>query len=88
MIVPSSDTSLNTVKNFEIAQSVARDTLAVLDQIRSTSDDLLFVQDILSSEFLAAQSGLSNTRARLSLVLGNAWDRLSDLSDYHLFDHG
>ena len=88
LIVPTSDTSLNTVKNFEIAQSVARDTLAVLDQIRSTSDDLLFVQDILSSEFLAAQSGLSNTRARLSLVLGNAWDRLNDLSDYHLFDIG
>ncbi len=29
LITPSSDTSLNTVKNFEIAQSVARDTLAL-----------------------------------------------------------
>lgn len=88
LIAPSSDTSLNTVKNFEIAQSVARDTLALLDQIRSTSDDLLFVQDILSTEFISAQSGLSNTRARLSLVLGNAWDRVKDLSDFHLFDIG
>lgn len=88
LILPTTDTSLNTVKNIEIAQSVARDTLALLDQIRSTSDDLLYVQDILSTEFLAAQSGLSNTRARLSLALGNAWDRINELSDYHLFDIG
>lgn len=88
LIAPTTDTNLNTVKNLEIAQSVARDTLALLDEIRSTSDDLLFVQDILSTEFISAQSGLSNTRARLGLVLGNAWDRISDLSDYHLFDIG
>jgi len=88
LIAPSSDTSLNTVKNFELAQSVARETLALIDQIRSTSDDLLYVQDILSAEFISAQSGLSNTRARLSLVLGNAWDRVKDLSDFHLFDIG
>jgi len=88
LITPSSDTSLNSVKNLELAQSVARETLALLDQIRSTSDDLLFVQDILSTEFISAQSGLSNTRARLGLVLGNAWDRVKDLSDFHLFDIG
>ncbi len=88
LIAPSTDTSLNAVKNYEIAQSVARDTLALLDQIRSTVDDLLFVQEILSKEFISAQSGLSNTGARLSLVLGNAWDRIHDLSDYHLFDLG
>jgi len=88
LITPSTDTSLNAIKNLELAQSVARETLAVLDQIRNASDDLLFVQDILSSEFISAQSGLSNTRARLSLVLGNAWDRVSELSDYHLFDIG
>ncbi len=88
LIAPSTDTSLNSVKNFEIAQSVARDTLAVLDQIRSTSDDLLFVQDILNSEFISAQSGLSNTGARLKLALGDTWDRIHHLSDFHLFDIG
>ena len=88
LIAPSTDTSLNAVKNFEIAQSVARDTLALLDQIRSTGDDLLFVQEILSTEFISAQSGLSSTGARLRLVLGNAWDRINELSDFHLFDLG
>ncbi len=88
LIAPSTDTSLNAVKNFEIAQSVARETLALLDQIKSTGDDLLFVQEILSTEFISAQSGLSNTGARLGLALGNAWDRIQDLADFHLFDIG
>jgi len=85
---PPPDTSLNTVKNFEIAQSVARDTLAFIGQIRSVSDDVLFVQEILTQEFISAQSGLSNTGARLSLAFGNAWDRVYEVSDFHLFDIG
>jgi small-conductance mechanosensitive channel len=88
LIAPSTETSLNAVKNFEIAQSVARDTLALLDQIRSTGDDLLFVQEILSKEFISAQSGFSNTGARLGLAIGNAWDRIHDMADFHLFDIG
>ena len=88
LIAPSSDTSLNTVKNFEIAQSVARDTLAFIEQIRSSGDDLLFIQEILKSEFISAQSGFQNTGVRLSFALGNAWDRLRELSEFHLFDIG
>ncbi len=88
LIALSTDTSLNAVKNFEIAQSVARDTLSFVDQIRSTSDELLFVQEILNTEFISAQSGLSNTGARLSFALGNAWDRVHEMSDFHLFDIG
>jgi small-conductance mechanosensitive channel len=83
-----SDTDLNTVKNFEIAQSVARDTLAALDQIRSTVDDLLFIQQTLTSEFISAQSGISNTGARLSLAFSNTLDRVIEISDFHLFDIG
>ena len=88
LINPSPDTSLNTVKNFEIAQSVARDTLAFVGQIRSTSDDLLFLQETLTKEFISAKSGLSSTGARLGLALGNAWDRVHEMSDFHLFNIG
>ena len=88
LVTPSSDTSLNTVKNLEIAQSVARDTLALVDQIRNTSDDLLLIQEILRSEFISSQSGIRNTGARLKFAVGNAWDRLRDLSDFHLFNIG
>lgn len=88
LITPSSDTSLNTVKNFEIAQSVARDTLVFVDQIKSASDDLLLIQNILTTELISARSGLSNTGARLSLAFGNAWERVNQLADYHLFNIG
>jgi len=88
LIAPSSDTSLNTVKNYEIAQSVARDTLAFIDQIRNTSDDLLFILGILKTEVISAQSGLRHTGARLNFALGNAWDRLHELSAFHLFNIG
>ncbi len=88
LITPSSDPSLNAVKNLEIAQSVARDTLALVSQIRSTSDDLLLIQEILTAEFISSQSGIRNTGARLKFAVGNAWDRLRDLSDFHLFDIG
>lgn len=88
LVTPSADSSLNAVKNVEIAQSVARDTLALIDQIRNTSDDLLLIQDILRAEFISSQSGIRNTGTRLKFAIGTAWDRLRDLSDYHLFTIG
>jgi len=88
LIAPSYDTSLNTVKNFEIAQSVARDTLAVIDQIKSASDNLLIIQDIFTKEIIADPKGIGSTRARFGLIFGNSWDRLIGLADFHLFDIG
>lgn len=85
---PSYDTSLNTVKNFEVAQSVARDTLAVIDQIKSTSDNLMIVEDIFAQEIISDQKGIGSTRTRFSLMFGNAWDRLVNLAGYHLFNIG
>ena len=88
LVTPSSDASLNAVKNLEIAQSVARDTLALVDRIRSSSDELLLIQEILRAEFISSQSGIRNMGARLKFAVGNAWDRLRDLSDFHLFSIG
>ena len=85
LITRSSDTSLNTVKNIEIAQSVARDTLVVIDQIRSVSDDLSIIEELLTSEYISTQSGIRHTGARLSLVLENTWKHFSELADFHLF---
>jgi len=80
--------SLNAVKNFELAQSVARETLALTDEIRNTSDDLLTVQNLLSAQMIESQSGLRNAWARLVLVSGNAWDKLVELADFNLFEIG
>ncbi len=85
---PSTDTSLNTVKNFEIAQTVARDTLAVIDQIKSTSENLLIIQDILAEEAISNRKGIGNARARLIIFFSNSWNWLVDLADFHLFNIG
>jgi potassium efflux system protein len=78
----------NAIANFELAQSAARETLALIDQIRNTSDDLLLVEDILSQEVIDAQSGLKNAWVRVVLVTGNAWDRVVELADFNLFEIG
>ena len=88
LIAAAPGTELNTVKNFEIAQSVARETLGFLNQIGSVSDDLLLVQDVLSTEIIASQSGLHKAWARIGLAAGNIWDRLVELGDFSLFEIG
>lgn len=88
LIAAAPDTDLNTVKNIELAQSTARETLELVDQIRSASDDLLLTQDILSVEIIASQSGLSKGWARLGLVSARIWGRAVRLAEFHLFDIG
>jgi len=80
--------NLNSVKNFELAQSVARDTLAITNEIRNTADDLLVTMELLSTQMIDAQSGLQHAWARLVLTAENAWDRLVELSDLSLFEIG
>jgi len=79
---------LNARKNLEIARSVARDTLVLIEQIRDVSDDLLLVQDILATDTIAAQSGLSKAWARLKLVTRANWTWASGIVDYDLFSIG
>jgi small-conductance mechanosensitive channel len=88
LITPPTDKSLNTVKNFEIALSVARETLTLIDEIKSAGDDLLLTQQIFTSELLSGESGIHETGARLSFALGNSWDRVIELAGYHLFSIG
>jgi len=80
--------NLNLVKNFELAQSAARDTLAITDDIRNTSDDLLVTMELLSTQMIDAQSGLQHAWARTVLATENAWDRLVELADVSLFEIG
>ena len=80
--------NLNMVKNFELAQSVARETLALIDEIRDASDNLLLLQDLLSAEMIDSQSGLQNAWTRVVLVSGNAWDHVVELADFNLFEIG
>jgi potassium efflux system protein len=79
---------LNARKNLEIARSVARDTLAMIEQIRDTSDDLALVQGILVSDTIAAQSGLSKAWTRSRLFVESSWSWILRVVDYDLFSLG
>lgn len=80
--------SANAAANLDIARTVARETLDLVDQIRARSDDLLLVQDILTRDVLAGQSGIRKAWASVRFTLGAAWDRVVAAADYHLFDIG
>jgi potassium efflux system protein len=80
--------NLNETKNFEIARSVARDTLGTIEDISNRSDDLLLMADLLALEIVSAQSGFGRAWAQLSLSLAAFRDRSNELLDFGLFDIG
>ncbi len=80
--------SANAAANHDIARTVARETLDLVHQIRARSDDLLLVQEILTRDVLAGQSGLRKAWTRVKFTLGAAWDKVVAAADYHLFDIG
>ena len=84
--VPSGD--LNTVKNFELAQTAARETLVMINQISEVSDDLLLVQEILSTEITESQSGLVKIWDQISFAVAKTWGRLVRVAEVSLFEIG
>jgi len=88
LVASPSLSSLNAAKNFEIARSVARETLDLIEQIRNASDDLLLMQDILSSDLIAGQSGLSKAWSNLKLSISSAWVYSRKLVNYEIFSMG
>ena len=80
--------NLNAIKNFEITRSVARETLELIEQIRDASDDVRLIQDILSTELIASQSGLSKAWSNVRLSLRTTWGYARNLIDYEIFRIG
>jgi small-conductance mechanosensitive channel len=80
--------NLNAAKNFEIIRSVARETLQLIEQIRDASDDLRLIQDILSTDLIASQSGLSKAWSNVRLSLRTTWGYARDVVDYEIFSMG
>ncbi|NND45391.1 MAG: mechanosensitive ion channel [Xanthomonadales bacterium] len=88
LVSSPSRSNLNAVKNFEITRSVARDTLDLIEEIRDASNDLLLIQDILSADLIASQSGLSKAWSSTRLAIRSAWSSASGLIDYEIFSLG
>ena len=82
------DPSLNTVKNFELAQSVARETLEVIEEVRDASDDLALVQQVLTTELIESRSGFSKAWAKFKLTMSSIWSGVQRVIDYRLLSIG
>ena len=85
LVAPLPGDSANALANYDLAQSVARETLDIIDRIRAVSDDLLLTEEILAGELVSAQSGLRKAWSSLLLQLGSLWDGLVSVADYQLF---
>jgi len=83
-----SDNSLNTIKNFELAQTVARETLESIERIRAISDDLSLIQEVLMTELINSRSGFSKSWAKFKLTTSSAWKAIRGAIDYELFSMG
>lgn len=80
--------SLNEVKNFELARDVARDTVVLIERIQDTSDDLLLVQEILTTDTISSRSGLSKAWAKTKLSASSFFSSAGAVLDYKLFSIG
>ena len=88
LVTPVRSTELNTIKNFELAHAAARDTLALIEQINSTDDDLVTVQEVLSEQVVQEQSGLGASWTRLKLVGSSFTEKVFRFVDFELFKVG
>jgi len=80
--------SRNAQANFQMAQSVAHETLVLIEKIRDLSGDLLLVEEILSTGLIATQSGLNKVWSKLGLATGGFWERLENILNANLFSIG
>lgn len=88
VISPPLDAGLNAAKNVELAHDAAQETLALIEKIRATSDDLLLVQQVLTVDMVGMQSGFRNLWTRLTLITGDVWAVLDQFLEFNLFHIG
>jgi len=85
LVTQARSASLNTIKNFELAHAAARETLLFIEEIETTSDDLLMVQEILAEQFVGEQSGLGASWTRFSLFVNRISGQVVQFVDFELF---
>lgn len=88
VISPPLDAGLNAAKNVELAHDAAQETLALIEEIRAVSDDLLLVQQVLTVDMVGMQSGFRNLWTRLTLITGDVWAVLDQFLEFNLFHVG
>ena len=88
LVTPVRSSELNAIKNMELAHTAARETLALIEQIRATSDDLSLVQEIFSTQLVDGQSGIGASWTKLKFFSSSFTEQIFKFVDFELFQVG
>ncbi|MEJ2383005.1 MAG: mechanosensitive ion channel [Xanthomonadales bacterium] len=88
LLSPVPNDTLNAVKNMELAQSAAQETLTFLDDAERIIDDLNVLADLITVQQIGMQHGLRSVRVRLQLLAEGIGERLSGYLGITLFHVG
>jgi potassium efflux system protein len=88
LISAQPETDLNARKNVELAHIAAQETLAIIKDIQSDSDDLSLVQNILASDMVHSEDVFSSLGTRMTLISGRVWKSMQGVLDFDLFHIG
>jgi len=88
LLSPVPKDTLNAVKNMELAQAAAQETLGFLDDAERTIADLKVLTDLITAQKIGMQHGLRSVWTRLRLLVQGVRDTVSDYLDITLFHVG
>ena len=88
LLNPLPQGNLNAVKNMELAQAAAQETLGLLDEMDRAIDDFQQLSELLETEWLGRQHGLRNLWSRVELLTLGIRETLSGYLDITLFHIG
>lgn len=78
----------NTRANADLARSVARDTLKLVEAIQDTADDLEFLKEALERHDLASRGGFDKAWTNFKLFANRVTNRFNGVFGYPLFTVG
>ncbi|MGD8345677.1 MAG: hypothetical protein PVI83_00405, partial [Lysobacterales bacterium] len=89
LLSPVPGDTLNAVKNMELAQAIAQETLAYVDDIKQTMDDLEVLGELIDVQRIGMQHGLRSVWTRLRLVgndISAAFSGYVEITLFHIGD--
>ena len=88
LLSPAPASDLNSVKNIDLAHSVAQETLGLIDEMGDVIDDLDLLGHVLTVDQVGMQHGLKSVWTRFKITAGDARNALADYLDITLFHIG
>ena len=88
LLSPAPSADLNSVKNIDLAHSIAQETLGLIDEMGDVIDDLDLLGHVLTVDQVGMQHGLKSVWTRFKITAGDARNALSDYLDITLFHIG